>query len=73
MPRLIFSLLLFAAVLAAKRPITHEDVWLMKRAATPVASPDGKWVVFSVTEPSYAEADQTSDLWITAADGSGHQ
>lgn len=71
MPRLVFSLLLYAAVLAAKRPITHEDVFLMKRVATPVASPDGKWVVFSVTEPAYAEADQSSDLWITSADGSG--
>ncbi len=53
-----------------KRPITHEDVWLMKRVGAPIPSPDGKWVVFSVTEPAYDEKDQVSDLWIVPADGS---
>ncbi len=53
-----------------KRPITHEDVWLMKRVGAPVPSPDGKWVVFSVTEPAYDEKDQATDLWIVPADGS---
>ena len=71
MPRLIFSLLLFVAVLAAKRPITHEDVFLMKRVTAPVASPDGKWVIFTVTDPAYDEKEQSTDLWITAADGAG--
>ncbi len=45
-------------------PITHEDVWLMKRLGTPVASPDGKWVVFAVTEPAYDAKEQWSDLWL---------
>ena len=48
--------------LAAKAPITHEDVWLMKRVGAPVPSPDGKWVVFSVLEPSYDEKAQATDL-----------
>ncbi|HEX8999890.1 MAG TPA: S9 family peptidase [Blastocatellia bacterium] len=64
---LIFSLSVLAQT---RRPITHEDVWLMKRVGAPVPSPDGKWVVFSVVEPSYVEADQISDLWIVPADGS---
>jgi dipeptidyl aminopeptidase/acylaminoacyl peptidase len=55
---------------AKKRPITHEDVWLMKRVGAPIPSPDGKWVVFSMTEPAYDEKDQVSDLWIVPADGS---
>lgn len=54
----------------AKRTIAHEDVWLMKRVGAPVPSPDGRWVVFSVLEPSYVEADQVSDLWIVPGDGS---
>ena len=62
--------LLFALSLFAKAPITHEDVWLTKRVGAPVPSPDGKWVVFSVTEPAYDEKDQVSDLWIVPADGS---
>ena len=35
------------------KPITHESLWMMKRVGTPLVSPDGKWVVFSVLEPSY--------------------
>ncbi len=45
-------------------------MWLMKRVGAPVASPDGKWVVFQVVEPAYIEANQVSDLWIVPADGS---
>lgn len=52
-----------------KRPITHEDVWLMKRVGAPAPSPDGKWLVFSVVEPAYDEKDQISDLWIVPSDG----
>src|SRR6516164_4773757 len=59
-----------AAVLGAKTPITHEDVWLMKHVGSPVPSPDGKWVVFSVNEPAYDESKQVSDLWLVPADGS---
>ena len=48
----------------AKHPITHEDVWLMRRVGAPTPSPDGKWVVYAVTEPAYDAKDQWSDLWI---------
>ena len=53
-----------------KKTITHELMWMMKRVGSPEVSPDGKWVVFSVTEPSYVEKDIVSDLWIVPADGS---
>ena len=53
-----------------KQPITHEAMWLMPRVGAPAVSPDGRWVVFSVTEPAYEEKEQRSDLWIVAADGS---
>ena len=51
------------------RPVTHADVWLMKRLGTPVPSPDGRWAVFTVTEPSYKKDETQSDLWIVALDG----
>lgn len=54
----------------ARHTVTHEDIWLMKRVGAPVISPDGRSVVFSVTEPSYTEADQSSDLWLVPTDGS---
>ncbi len=52
-----------------KKAITHESMWMMKRVGTPEVSPDGKWVVFSVQEPSYDEKDVINDLWLAPADG----
>ncbi len=67
--------LLLAAPLAAQddtelRPVTHEDVWLMKRLGSPVVSPDGERAVVSVTEPAYEKDEESSDLWLITVDGS---
>jgi hypothetical protein len=61
-----------AGVMAADqelRPVTHEDVWLMQRIGSPVASPDGSRAVVSVTQPSYEKDDTSSDLWLLRVDG----
>ncbi len=42
----------------------------MKRVTSPAVSPDGKWAVVSVTEPSYEQSKTVSDLWIVPLDGS---
>ncbi len=55
---------------SAKRAITHEDLWLMKRVGAPVPSPDGKWAVFSVSQPAYEAKDASADLWLVPLDGS---
>jgi dipeptidyl aminopeptidase/acylaminoacyl peptidase len=47
-----------------RHTITHEDVWLMKRVGAPVPSPDGKWVVYSVSEPAYDAKETVADLWL---------
>lgn len=67
----VLPLLLFAGPLAAEQGVattrripTHEDVWLMKRVGAPVVSPDGRWLVVSVSEPSYEDDTQLSDLWL---------
>ncbi|MBI5768650.1 MAG: S9 family peptidase [Verrucomicrobia bacterium] len=54
---------------AARRPITHEDLWLMKRVGAPVPSPDGKWAVVSVMQPAYDAKEAASDLWLVSLDG----
>lgn len=54
----------------AKKPLTHETMWLMPRVGSPLISPDGKSVVFSLTKPSYDEKEQSTDLWVVPADGS---
>jgi dipeptidyl aminopeptidase/acylaminoacyl peptidase len=65
---IVFS---FQTTLAqSKQPITHEAMWMMKRVGAPIPSPDGKWIVFSLTEPSYDEREQVSDLWIVPSDAS---
>src|ERR1044072_3809078 len=53
-----------------RHTITHEDVFLMKRLSSPALSPDRRWVVFTLTAPSYTEGDQVTDLWLVPADGS---
>ncbi|HSP34579.1 MAG TPA: S9 family peptidase [Thermoanaerobaculia bacterium] len=63
-------ILLAASAVAAKQPVTHETLWLMKRVGVPSVSPDGRWVAFSVTDPAYDPKEQSSDLWIAAADAS---
>jgi dipeptidyl aminopeptidase/acylaminoacyl peptidase len=54
----------------ARHPITHEDVWLMARVGPPVPSPDGRWVLFTLTEPAYDDSSRVDDLWLVPADGS---
>src|SRR5881398_2703872 len=70
----VLALATVASASAQQHPprhtITHEDVFLMKRVGAPVVSPDGKWTVFSVTEPSYDESKTVNDLWIVPTDGS---
>ena len=67
---LLLTGIAFAADADERRPITHEDVWLMKRVGAPALSPDGRWVVIPVAEPAYSEDEKASDLWIVPADGS---
>ena len=54
---------------APLKPITHESLWMMKRVGAPAASPDGKWVVYSLVEPSYDPDKAVNDLWLVAVDG----
>ena len=71
------SLLLLSTLLASpsafaqtKGTLTHEVLWSFKRVGVPVPSPDGKWVVFSVSEVNYDASKDVSDLWIAPGDGS---
>ena len=57
------------AAAQAKAPITHEALWMMKRVGAPVVSPDGKWVVYSVTEPAYEADKAVVDLWLVSTAG----
>lgn len=58
-----------ASAQTTKRPITHEDLWQMRRLATPALSPDGRLAVVVVAEPAYDPKDQRADLWLVPTDG----
>jgi dipeptidyl aminopeptidase/acylaminoacyl peptidase len=58
-----------SAGVPAKKPLTHETLWMMKRVGAPIPSPDGKWVLFNVVEPAYDPDKAVSDLWLMPADG----
>lgn len=69
----ILSLLLVivcSTTIIAQVPITHESLWMLKRVGAPEISPDGKWVIYSVTEPSYDEKEVVTDIWIAPVDRS---
>ncbi len=55
---------------AQKKAITHEEMIAMKRVGTAKVSPDGKWVIFSVSDVNYDDKDKSSDLFIAPVDGS---
>ena len=79
MKRIAFLLVSASVAIAALAPVaaaeprqllTHEKLWMMKRVGAPLVSPDGKYVVYGLTEPSYEKDGTVSDLWIVPADGS---
>jgi dipeptidyl aminopeptidase/acylaminoacyl peptidase len=58
------------AAAQAREALTHEVLWSFQRVGAPIPSPDGKWVVLSVVEPSYDPQKDVTDLWLVPADGS---
>jgi hypothetical protein len=50
--RAVAMLIAFASAAQAQSrlPLTHELLWSFPRVGAPVPSPDGKWVVFAMTE-----------------------
>lgn len=55
---------------AGARPIELEDLFRLHRVSDPQVSPDGKSVVYVVTDPLKAENRTDSDLWLVPTDGS---
>src|SRR5262249_23033688 len=62
-----------AAQAPAKRPLTLEDTWQVKRLGRPSLSPDGRWAVVEVTAFNMESNDSTSDLWLLATDGTARR
>ncbi len=54
---------------APKRPMTVEDLFAFKRVASPQISPDGKHVVYQLTNVSLKENKSTTAIYIVGTDG----
>src|SRR5271165_4032327 len=61
-----------AADAAKKRAITLDDLARIQRVGTPVVSPDGDWVAYTVSETDTKEDKGQSHLWMVKWDGSVH-
>ena len=61
-----------AQTLPAKRAITLDDVPKIARVGNPVLSPDGAWLLYSVSRPDMKEDKGHSDLWMIRWDGTSN-
>src|SRR5688572_24542961 len=55
-----------AAVSAQTRPMTFLDMQLMRQAAAPTPSPDGKWMLYTVSIPDWKEGTKPTDLFLVS-------
>ncbi|HWP69562.1 MAG TPA: S9 family peptidase [Gemmatimonadaceae bacterium] len=60
-----------AAPLAAQqqRPMDFLDVQLMRSAGSLAVSPNGQWVLYTLSVPDWKEARSTTDIWLVSATG----
>jgi dipeptidyl aminopeptidase/acylaminoacyl peptidase len=49
---------------ALARPMTEVDLATLKRVAAPTASPDGRWVVFQMTDTEAETYKRSTGLWL---------
>jgi dipeptidyl aminopeptidase/acylaminoacyl peptidase len=54
---------------AAKRPMTFADMMQMRRLGDTDVSPDGKWLLYSVTDVDLARNTRTPKLWVQPVAG----
>ncbi len=72
MKRVIFILIvLITTGLAQKAPFTIETLYQLKNVSDPQIAPNGKTIVFTVTEYNMEEGKSNSDIYRIHADGSG--
>ncbi len=67
------ALLALPARAQARRPMQFSDQMKMRRVADLDVSPDGRWVLFSVTDVDLAKNTRTPHLWLVATAGSEAQ
>ena len=83
LPKLVKSSLCLALTIAAiastyaadvpkKRDITLDDLARLQRVGPPVISPDGEWILYTVSQVDTKEDKTQTHLWLVKWDGSVH-
>ncbi|MFC1561470.1 prolyl oligopeptidase family serine peptidase [candidate division KSB1 bacterium] len=67
----VFLMIIFTAqfVTAQKRPISHDDLFNLKRVTDPQVSPDGNLIAYVITVFNKKENSSNSDIWIISING----
>lgn len=71
--RVVFAILLVAVVsaqAAERRPVTVDDQFRFADVGDPQISPDGEWVLYTVTTTDVAADRRNTDIWKVKWDGS---
>ncbi len=58
-----------ARAAAQRHPMTLRDVFRVRVVAAPKVSPDGKWVLYTVSSMDLKKDRQNTDLWMVSWDG----
>jgi dipeptidyl aminopeptidase/acylaminoacyl peptidase len=57
-----------AAVAQNKRPMAFMDIMEMRQASTPAIAPDGKWALYTLSEPDWKAARSFTDIYLVSLD-----
>ena len=68
LPVAVLALPLDAPLAAQQRPLTFMDVQEMRRAGSWTPSPDGAWMLYTVTTPDWEEAESQTDIHLVSLD-----
>jgi dipeptidyl aminopeptidase/acylaminoacyl peptidase len=52
-----------------KRPVEIDDYFNLKSVGSPVISPDGKWIAYTVSETDFDEDSSETRIWMVSTDG----
>jgi dipeptidyl aminopeptidase/acylaminoacyl peptidase len=55
-----------AAQTPAQRPMTFLDMQLMRQAGSPEPSPDGRWLLYTLSSPDWEQARRQADIFLVS-------
>ncbi|HET8864585.1 MAG TPA: S9 family peptidase, partial [Gracilimonas sp.] len=70
---LLFSITIFipknSVAQTSKAEFSIDDYFKLKDVGTPVISPDGKWIAYTVTETDYEDDSRETRIWMSPSEG----